>query len=342
MIERRKDVLLELGRSVVVFMIVIIVGAIGYYVLEHDQDEPWSLLDSLYMAVITVSTVGLREVHDLNPASRLFTIILILFGVGAFMYVATALATYAISGELQGLWSKRRMQKQITHLSDHFIVCAFGRMGSQVADEFRRENRTVVVIDNDEDALRAAVREGHLVMQGDAKNDDTLLAAGIERASGLVTCLGEDADNIMVVLSAREKSEKLLIVSRTNHHETSSKLIAAGANRVLWPYGLGGRRMAQMALRPNVVEFLEVVMHDEELELLLEELTIGIDCPLEGQPISSTAIRGKTGVMLVAIRQRSGKMLVAPAADTVLQAGDIVVALGTREQLSRLREMAHA
>jgi voltage-gated potassium channel len=154
-----------------------------------------------------------------------------------------------------------------------------------------------------------------------------------------VTCLDDDAGNLMVVLSARTLNEKLLIVSRTNHHQTGAKLVAAGANRVLWPYGLGGRRMAQMALRPNVVEFLEVVMHDEELELLLEELTIAIGSPLADEGIASAAIRGKTGVMLVAVRQRTGRMLVAPSPETVLSAGDIVVALGTREQLGRLREL---
>ena len=232
------------------------------------------------------------------------------------------------------------MEKEINHLSSHYIVCAFGRMGSQVADEFQRERQPVVVIDPSDESVQRAIAAGHCALTGDAGDDDILKAAGVDRARGLVTCLDSDAGNLMVVLSARALNEKLLIVSRTNNHETTSKLLAAGANRVLWPYGLGGRRMAQMALRPNVVEFLEVVMHDEELELLMEELVIAIDSPLDGTALGSSAIRGKTGVMIVAVRQRTGKMIVAPSAETVLSAGDIIVALGTRDQLSKLQPLA--
>lgn len=337
----RIDSRVELQRALAVFAIVTLVGALGYYAIERTRDEPWTLLESLYMAVIIVSTVGLREVHQLDPPGQLFTIILIFFGVTSFMYLATTLASYVIAGELQGYWSRRRMEKKIDQLSDHYIVCAYGRMGSEVADEFRREKRPVVVIDTDHDALERASDHGFYTLEGSAKDDETLKNAGVARARGLVSCLDSDADNLMVVLSARELNEKLLIVSRTNQHETSSKLMAAGANRVLWPYGLSGRRMAQMALRPNVVEFLEIVMHDEDLELLMEELTIAIGSPLDGQPLSATPIRAKSGAMLVAVRRRDGKMIVAPPADTALSAGDIIVALGTRAQLEKLHELTH-
>jgi voltage-gated potassium channel len=338
------DIRRQLTWAVLTFVVVILVGAVGYYVIErfveHSRAD-WTPLDAIYMAVITVSTVGFKEVHDTGPIARGFTIVLILFGVGAFTYLATSVANYLIAGELHGYWRRRRMQKSIAHLSDHFIVCAFGRTGSEVAAEFKREKLPVVVIDPNEDALRRAVEEGYYTLLGDAKEDDLLRQAGIERARGLVACIDGDADNLMVVLSARALNERLFIVSRTNLHETSSKLLAAGANRVLWPYGLGGRRMAQMAIRPNVVEFLEVVMHDEELELLLEELTIAIGSALESRTIGSSPIRSKTGTMIVALRRRDGRMQVAPSADTVLGAGDIMVALGTRDQLARLRELAH-
>ncbi len=336
--EQSADIRRQFGRALSVFIIVLVIGAVGYYLIERSRG--WTFLDAAYMAVITVSTVGFREVHDPSPAGRIFTVVLILFGVGAFMYLATSVANYVITGEMQGLWSQRRMQKKIAQLSDHYIVCAFGRMGSQVADEFRRERKPVVVVDPREEALQQALDEGHYGLLGDAGDDDVLRQAGVDRAAGLVSCLDDDAGNVLVVLSARALNEQLPIVSRANNHETASKLITAGAHRVLWPYGLSGRRMAQMALRPNVVEFLEVVMHDEELELILEELTIALGTSLEGAAIGSSAIRGKTGAMLVAIRQRTGKMLVAPSAETVLQAGDIVVALGTREQLELLRAMA--
>lgn len=339
MLERPIDIRRQLGRALAVFATVTVFGAIGYYVIERGRE--WTFLDALYMAVITVSTVGLREVHDLGPAGRTFTIVLILFGVGAFMYLATSLAGYVIAGELYGLWSQRRMEKRLAQLSDHFIICGYGRMGSQVVRDFKRQKWPVVVVDVSEEALQEARGEGHLVVRGDAGDDNVLRKAGVERARGLVTCVQDDAGNLLVVLSARALNEKLFIVARVNAEHNTSKLMTAGANRVLWPYGLGGRRMAQMALRPNVVEFLEFVMHDEELELWLEEVTIAIGSALEGMAIGSAAVREKTGAMLVAIRQRTGKMLVAPPPETMMSAGDIAVALGTRDQLQRLRAVAH-
>lgn len=341
MIERESDIRLQLGRALGLFALITVFGAVGYYVIEHDRD--WSFLDALYMAVITVSTVGMKErVHELGATGRVFTIVLVLFGVGAFMYVVTAVANYVIAGELHGYWSQRRMNKQIDQLSGHYIICGYGRMGSQVVRDFQRQKMPVVVIDSDEETLRAAGARGALVVAGDAGDDEVLKKAGVERARGLVTCVADDAGNLMVVLSARELNDKLFIVARVAIERNTSKLLAAGANRVLWPYGLGGRRMAQMALRPNVVEFLEFVMHDEELELWLEEVKIAIGSRLENAAIGSAAVREKTGAMLVAIRQRTGKMLVAPAPDTVLTAGDIAVALGTRDQLQKLRELSAA
>jgi voltage-gated potassium channel len=328
----------QLGRAIIVFVSVTVLGACGFYIIERPQH--WSVLDAVYMSVITVSTVGFTEVHEPGPAGRVFTIFLILIGVGAFAYLATSVANYIITGEIEGYWSYRRMEKTIAGLTDHYIVCAYGRMGSQVADEFKREGRPVVVVDPHEEALRKARDAGFLTVEGDAGNDDVLRQAGVERARGLVSCLDNDAGNLLVVLSARAMNERLFLVARTNHHETTSKLAAAGANRVLWPYGLSGRRMAQMALRPNVVEFLEIVMHDQELELLLEEVPIAIGSPLADQAIGSSDVRGKTGTMLVAVRQRTGKMHIAPASDTVLSAGDVAVALGTREQLQCLRSLA--
>jgi voltage-gated potassium channel len=321
------------AKPVVLFVAVVLIGALGYVWLED-----MTPLEAFYMAVITVTTVGFSEVRPLHTEGQVFTIVLVLIGVGAFTYFATTVANYLIAGEIKGFLKRRKMQSKIEQLRDHFIVCGYGRMGAQVAREFRREKKPLVVVEQSGEAVARAIQAGHLTLQGNAENDEVLRAAGLERAAGLVAVLDTDADNLMVTLSARAMSDKLFIVARTNSEMSESKLINAGANRVLFPHGLGGRRIAQMALRPNVVEFLEVVMHDEELELWLEEMTVGIESELDGGAVYAANIRGSTGANIVAVRQRTGKLLAAPTPDTRLQAGDIVVALGTRAQLVALRE----
>ena len=323
-------------KPLVIFAAVVVFGALGYSMLED-----MTFLEALYMAVITVTTVGYGEVRPLHHEGQVFTIILVLVGVGAFTYFATTVANYLIAGEIKGFLTRRKMEQRIRQLSDHFVICGYGRMGQQVAREFKRENQPLVVVEDAEDVVAQAIQAGHLALQGDAQNDEVLRSAGVERARGLVAVLDTDAANLMVTLSARGLSDKLFIVARTNSEMSQSKLIAAGADRVLFPHGLGGRRIAQMALRPNVVEFLEVVMHDEELELWLEEMTVGIESRLDGCAIGGANIRGSTGANVVALRQRTGKLLVAPTPETQTQAGDILVALGTRAQLAALRDLTH-
>lgn len=313
---------------------VVLVGTFGYTLIEGQRP-----LDALYMSVITITTVGFQEVQPLDEAGKLFTIFLILFGVGSFTYLATTVANYFVAGEIMGLLEQRKMQKQIAQLNEHFIVCGYGRMGVQVAREFRREHTPLLVIEKNEETARKAIDDGFLAIAGDAENDNVLREAGVERARGLAAVLDADADNLMVTLSARAMNEKLFIVTRINAEINESKLMAAGANRVLFPHGLGGRRIAQMAIRPNVTEFLEVVMHDEELELWLEETTVGIESKLDGCAIGDAHIRRSTGANVVALRQRTGRLLTAPTPDTKLQAGDIIVALGTRAALAELRAL---
>ena len=333
MVDAEGGIVRRFSKPVMFFAAVVLFGALGYMWLER-----MTLLEAMYMAVITVTTVGFSEVRPLHYQGQVFTIVLVLIGVGAFTYFATTVANYLIAGEIKGFLERRKMENKIEQLRDHFIVCGYGRMGAQVAREFRREQKGLVVIEQSDEIAGRAIQAGHLTLVGNAENDEVLRAAGVERAGGLVAVLDTDADNLMVTLSARAMNEKLFIVARTNSEMSESKLINAGANRVLFPHGLGGRRIAQMALRPNVVEFLEVVMHDEELELWLEEMTVGIGSELDGCAVHTADIRGATGANIVALRQRTGKLLTAPTPDTRLQAGDIVVALGTRAQLIALRE----
>lgn len=233
------------------------------------------------------------------------------------------------------------MENRIEKLKGHFIICGFGRMGRQVADEFSRERCDVVVVDRNPEAVQEAIDAGFCAVDGDAGDDDVLRAAGVERARALATAIDDDAMNVMVTLTARELNDKLFIIARSNADATEPKLIAAGADRVMSMYGLGGRRMAQMALRPNVVEFLEFVTHDEELELWLEEVKVAIGSLLEDSQIGLAKIREKTGANIVALRGRDGRMIVSPAPNQQLSAGDILIAVGTRPQLAELRNLAH-
>ena len=333
MVATESGILQRLIKPAIAFVVIVAIGTIGYWLLED-----MTLLQALYMTVITVTTVGLGEVQPLHGQGQLFTVFLIVFGVGTFTYFATIVANYFIAGEIMGFLEQRRMLREIEQLKDHFIVCGFGRMGEQVAREFKRENRALVIIEEDENTAQKATNAGYLVVLGNAEDDEVLKRAGVEEAAGLVTVLNTDAANLLVTMSARALNEKTHIISRIISERNHDKIIMAGAHRVLFPYGLGGRRMAQMALRPNVAEFLEVVMHDEELELWLEELTVAIGCELDDCAIGAANIRSSTGANIVAVRQRTGKLLAAPTPDTKLQAGDIIVALGTREQLKLLGE----
>lgn len=324
-IERRILILALLYTALLAF------GTSGYELIEG-----WSFLDSLYMTVITITTVGFNEVHTLSDRGRAFTIVMVVMGVGGFTYALTTVADYLVAGQLGVLLNTRRMKQQIEKLNDHTIVCGFGRVGFQVAGELRRANKPFLIIEEEERAFERAVEADYLAIRGNATNDDVLRSAGIERAKGLLATLGTDAANLMLVLSARALNPNLFIMARANYEATETKLITAGANRVTSPYSISGRRMAQTVLRPNVVDFLDVVMHDEELELWMEDVTVSKTSALHGSAIAKAAIREKTGAYILGLRRGSERFHIAPSPDTVLNADDILVALGTREQLARL------
>lgn len=319
------------------FSLVVIVGGVGYYLIEG-----WGWADAFYMAIITLTTVGFEEVHPLTAAGRLFTTVLILAGVGGITYSFSALTNYVIAGELRGVLEKRRMTRQIKAMQGHYIVCGFGRVGHQVCAELRREGRPLVVVDTQETSIERAKAQAYPVVAGNAGDDQVLQEAGIERARGLVAAVDSDAANLLVVLSARALNPDLYIVARANLEDTEAKLLRAGANRVISPYSLGGRRMAHMMLRPDVVDFLDIVMHDESLELLLENLTVSPGCVLDGHNVGEAHIRERTGTNILGLKRKVGGLTIAPDPSTVLYAGDILIALGTRPQLAALEQMVCA
>ncbi len=333
----RSGMFQPIRNALAVFLGVIILGACGYVLLLG-----WPLFDALYMAVITVTTVGYLEVRPMDERGRALTIALALVGVGAFMYMITAVSNFVITGELRGYFGARRMQRRIDELRAHYVICGYGRMGAQVVSELAGLGCPLVVIDSSTDAVQRCVDAGYAALQGDAGDDEVLRSAGIVRARALVTAVDDDATNLMIVLSARTMNDKLFIVARCNVESTESKLRRAGANRVVWPYGVSGRRMAHMAVRPNVADFLELLSHDENLELWMEELSVQPASTLAGRSIKEAAIRERTGTIVVAMRRSDGRLIVAPPSETLIAAGDVVVALGTRDKLARLGELASA
>jgi voltage-gated potassium channel len=312
---------------------VLVAGTAGYVVLG------FSLLDAVYQTVTTVTTVGFREVQPLSDAGQVFTIVLILTGVGTALYNLTLVIQAVIEGELAELLGRRKMERQIGRMGNHVIVCGWGRVGRALTDYVARAGQDVVVVDRDPDRAKTI---GFPVVEGDATDDKVLLEAGIERARVLVSALTTDADNLFVTLSGRKLRPDLFIVARARVDESEAKLIRAGADRVVNPQSIGGKRMAAFVLQPHVAEFLDVVMHDGTLEFRLEELIVSEGSPLAGVSLRDTHIRDQTGALILAMRSGDGTFTTNPAPETLLRAGQILIAIGTESQLQALASVARS
>ncbi len=307
---------------------IILVGWVGYVLLG------FGTLDALYQTVTTITTVGFREVEPLTGAGQIFTMVLILAGVGTALYTLTVLLELLVEGHLGQAMERRRMDKRIAALTGHVIVCGWGRVGRAIARELDTAGRAFVVIDNDPD--RTATIAPHLYLLGDASDDAILLQAGIERAAALVAAVSTDAANLFITLSGRSLRPDLFIVSRAREEPSVPKLERAGADRVVNPQEIGGARIAAFVVRPHVTEFLDVVMHEREIELRLEELDIAADSPLAGLSLGQADLRDRTGALVLALRDEQRGFITNPNADTVVEAGQILLAIGTPSQLRAL------
>ncbi len=311
---------------------VVVLGIAGFMSIEG-----WSFHDSLYMTFITISTVGFSEVRPLTSQGKSLVVVLIILGVGTFFYIMTTLSEYAVSGQLEGVLGRRRMKKKIDALNGHYVLCGFGRVGAQVAMELSRENIPFVVVDNTAENIAKCAASGYLYVEGDATDDDTLKGAGIARARGLVTATDSDADNVYISLSARNLKRDLFIVARSNMEKTEFKLLKAGADRVLSPYSIGGKRLASLLLRPAVVDFLDVVMHTRDIELVLEEVLISEDSPFAGITMGKARNLCEEGANILAILKKDREGIIPnPTKELSIEAGDKLVVVGTRRQLSEL------
>lgn len=311
-------------------IIIVSAGIIGYMTIEG-----WSFVDALYMTVITLSTVGYEEVKELSEGGRIFSVVLIVFGVGAMLYTLTTVVQYILEGNLASIWGRRRMKDRIARLKEHVILCGYGLVGREVARVFRSEGVPFVIIEQDPAALQAAAEHDYLVLAGDATRDDVLREAGIQRARALVAALGTDADNVYVTLSARGLRPDLFIVSRAAMAESEPKLTRAGADRTMSPYMVGGRRLAMLTLRPVVVDFVDTTLASPGGELVLENVKVSPGSPLCGKTIAeSREYSGQTTIL--AVKKQDGSLLANPSPDTVLQVDDVLVVIGTRAQLGVL------
>jgi voltage-gated potassium channel len=312
---------------------VLVIGTGGYVAFG------FPLLDAMYQTVTTVTTVGFREVHPLSTGGRVFTMGLILGGVGTALYSFTLVLEVVVEGQLQEALGRRRMDRQIARIAGHVIVCGFGRVGRNLAHYVAGAGQDVVVIERDPE--RAAAAEGSvLVVRGDATSDEVLREAGIERARVFVTALNTDAENLFVTLTARSLRQDLFIVARARAESSEAKLTQAGADRVVNPQGIGGARMAAFVLQPHVAEFLDVVMHDGSLEFRLEEVALPQGSPLAGKSLREAHIRDSTGALILALRESGGEFTMNPSPETVLCAGQILISIGTEVQLKALAAAA--
>lgn len=309
-------------------------GVLGYMYIEK-----WSVLDSVYMVVITLFTVGFQEVHPLSQAGRIFTIFIIVGGVGSAIYAAGQVVEIIVQGEMTGYRKRRNMDKQIRHMEDHYVICGFGRVGHQVAQVFETWQIPFVVIDPKKESLDELEARGVPVLMGDATDDAVLSAAGIDRAKGLIACSDSDVANVYITLSARQLNANLNIVARAGLQETEKKLLMAGANRVISPYFISGVRMAAMATRPVTTDFLDLVTHGGLVDFSLFQFSVPAASALMGKTIADADIRNTSGALVLAIRKSDGSFDLHPKETSKIDAGDVLVVLGTQEQFDSLQKM---
>jgi voltage-gated potassium channel len=293
----------------------------------------WDFIDSLFMVVTTVTTVGYEEVHPLGPGGRLFTITVIVLGVGTMLYTLGIFAETLIEGHLGRYARMRGMERRIAGLNDHFVICGYGRMGTRVALEFRQLETPSVIVESNPEPLERLRLSNLLYVEGDAATDDALLKAGILRAKGLVTAVDSDERNVFITLTARALNPALFIVARSSYPDSVEKLRRAGANQVVSPYLMGAHRMAALAVHPVAVDVLDTVLHGENIDLVVEELVVPSGSKVLGRTLGDSGIR-EAGANVLAIRKRSGQLRINPPENQVLESDDLLVAIGTRQQMS--------
>ncbi|MFC1827100.1 potassium channel family protein [Thermodesulfobacteriota bacterium] len=320
--------------GVISLFVILICGTSGYMLIEGT-----SLTDAIYMTVISITTVGFSEVIPLSPPGKYFTILLIFGGVGFFLYMVSLITEAMIEGGLYTFLGRRLMEKKLDVMKGHYIVCGFGRIGKVISKILHESKRTFVIIENNPDEIKIIEELGYLVLQGDSTNDDMLKKAHIMDAKALIAVTSSDADNVYVILSARGLKPDIYILARSSGKKGAEiKLLRAGANKVFSPYEIGARRMAQSLMRPTVIDFLDLTVHEGELGLRLEELQVSEKATLVNKTLMESGIRSEHDLIVVAIKRQKGEMLFNPHSDTDILTGDILVVLGEQTNIQSLEK----
>jgi voltage-gated potassium channel len=316
-------------------IVILIVGVVGYMLIED-----WSFLDALYMTIITVATVGYKEVRPLSIGGMWFTIGFIIVGVGLVFYSLGTLLEMMIEGGLREIFGRRRVEREIRKLKNHYIVCGYGRIGSVVAGELLKRDLPFIVIDSDAAAVQTAQARGMLAIQGNAGDEDILRQTNIEQAIGLVAVAASDAENLFITITARSLNKNLFITSRAESRGTELKMMQVGANKVVSPYMIGAYRLVSALLQPAVTHFIELSSLEREMDVRLEEISVSEKSSLDGKLLKDTPIRSQLGIIVIGIEAKDGKMLFNPPSDQIIESGDKLITIGNPEQTEKLIKMA--
>ena len=328
--------MIPIKRILVLGAILIVIAGAG--TVGFALTEGYGPLDALFTTVVLISTVGMGTAPA-TAAGKVLAIVLIVGGVGTLIYVFSTVIEFFVEGYLGEMLEERGMKKKVAELNDHLVICGYGRVGEQVAREFSRAGELFVVVDSNPESIGRCKEHGLLCVEGNAADDETLSAAGLQRARGLVACVDSDADNVFVTLSARVMAPDIRIVARANMEDSYSKLKKAGADKVISPYAIGGREMATLMRKPMVSDYLDVVTGSGELELRVEQFTISSDSPAVGKSINDLDVRRRTGAIILAARKPGGAFDTNPGPETTLSSEDTVIAVGTPGEIQSLESL---
>jgi len=322
-------------KPLILILLVIFIGVTGFHIIED-----WPLFDSLYMTVITIFTVGFNEVRDLSPLGRVFTIFIILGGVGTVLFAFTKAAEIVFEGGMRKFWRRRKMEKGLKNLNNHYIICGYGRMGKIVSERLYEENLPFVIIENNPTKIEDLHSERkYLFIPGDTTQEEILLQAGIKKAKALAALLPSDADNLYLVLTVRLICPSLFVLSKAVDEEAEKKILQIGANKVVSPYKLSGLKIAQGLIRPTVVDFLDLIIRRKELSLYMEEYTVKKESPLIDKTISELNIRQRANVIVVAVKKPGKDIIFNPLSNFTIETGDTLLVLGDKEGIKQFENI---